>query len=78
MYPMKMVSVKSTVSSMQLREVPRFPMLELAPIPKQSLARLGHALAKATVKRLLATPTLPLIRPLPHAQLARNRPHSAL
>ena len=44
---------------------------------RQSSARLGHAIAKATVMRLLACPSLPL-PPLPSRDLlARNRPGPA-
>ena len=44
---------------------------------RQSSARLGHALAKATVKRLLASPSLPLPSPPDRSVLARNRPGPA-
>ena len=40
-------------------------------------ARIGHALAKATVMRLLGTPSLPRDLPLPRTALARNRPGPA-
>jgi hypothetical protein len=44
---------------------------------RQSSARLGYALAKATVQRLLATPHLPVSDTLPNSALARNRPGPA-
>ncbi len=46
---------------------------------RQSSARLGHALARATGQRFLATQSLPLLRPPPppNAQSARNLPGSA-
>ena len=44
---------------------------------RQSSARIGHALAKATVKRLLATPSLPIPSPVPRSLAARNRPGPA-
>ena len=40
-------------------------------------ARLGHAVAKATVMRLLALPRLPLHHPTDRSSLARNRPGPA-
>ena len=40
-------------------------------------ARLGHAVAKATVMRLLALPRLPLHHPPDRSSLARNRPGPA-
>jgi hypothetical protein len=44
---------------------------------RQSSARIGHALAKATVKRLLATLSVPIPSPLPRSLAARNRPGPA-
>jgi hypothetical protein len=42
---------------------------------RQSSARLGHASARDTVQRLLATPSLPLVRslPLPQLEIALTR-----
>ncbi len=44
---------------------------------RQISARLGHAVAKATVMRLLANPRLPVPLPVDRAFLARNRPDPA-
>ena len=44
---------------------------------RQISARLGHAVAKATVMRLLAIPRLPVPPPVDRALLARNRPGPA-
>ena len=44
---------------------------------RQISARIGHAVAKATVMRLLALPRLPVPPPVDRALLARNRPGPA-
>jgi hypothetical protein len=44
---------------------------------RQSSARIGHAVAKASVIRILGVPRLPLLQLLPSALLARNCPGPA-
>jgi hypothetical protein len=44
---------------------------------RQSSARLGHAVAKASVMRLLGVPRLPLPQPIPSSFLARHCPGPA-
>jgi hypothetical protein len=44
---------------------------------RQTSARIGHAVAKASVMRLLGVPRLPLPRIIPSHALARNRPGPA-
>jgi hypothetical protein len=44
---------------------------------RQTSARIGHAVAKASVIRLLGVPRLPLPQLVPSSVLARNRPDPA-
>ena len=44
---------------------------------RQTSARIGHAVAKASVMRLLGVPRLPLPHLIPSYALARNRPGPA-
>ena len=44
---------------------------------RQTSARIGHAVAKASVMRLLGVPRLPLPQLIPSYALARNRPGPA-
>jgi hypothetical protein len=44
---------------------------------RQSSARLGHAVAKASIMRILGVPRLPLQHPIPSAFLARSCPGPA-
>ncbi len=44
---------------------------------RQTSARIGHTVAKASVMRLLGVPRLPLAQLIPSYVLARNRPGPA-
>jgi hypothetical protein len=83
--------LRMALASLQLRQhEARRANIGLDPLPdesalsqfralcfRQSSARIGHAIDRATVQHLLATPSLLLLRPLPLDKLARNRPGPA-